>query len=513
MLLAAAVFGGLSVAGALASTDFLEMDGCVHYLYARFAFREHHYLVNVWGRPVCTLIYAVGASIWGLFGARVMSMLMALGIGWISYRIACGQGYRWPVLGMIFVLAQPLVFLHSFSELTELPFALVLAGAFWAYQKRRWSILAILIGLMPAARPEGLGFVVLGAIGLVLHRQFRSVALIALPPLVWSIAGWAICGRPAPWYTKIVTWLPDNWPYSAVSVYPSGPIWHFAVSLPAIVGPFSFPAVLAGLWQSMVVGWRGRVSVRGLWDWWVGGIFGADHRIRCQWLIAVIPLMILVGHSVLFWLGRMSSSGELRYMMVVAPLWGLLAAKGWEWAFIRCRWRRPVGWSGVAALLPIVANVIYPASPPKMDQQSKRAQAVVRWYKSGELQERYPRLAVAHPGIYFFADISLNDPRRSAEWRPQTVMAAPAGTLLIWDDVYSMFNADSTRKIEVKEIIEAGWVLVRVLKEETAPVKDSVINRMAQKVHNDQVGRWYIFLSPRDAQGRLTERPANPLIE
>ena len=50
---------------------------------------------------------------------------------------------------MIFTLAQPLAFLHSFAELTELPFALLLAGAFWAYVRRRWWAVAILAGLLP----------------------------------------------------------------------------------------------------------------------------------------------------------------------------------------------------------------------------------------------------------------------------------------------------------------------------------------------------------------------------
>ena len=57
--------------------------------------------------------------------------------------------------------AQPLVFLHSFSELTELPFAALLALAFWAYQRRRFALLAVLISLSPLTRPEGRGAVLI----------------------------------------------------------------------------------------------------------------------------------------------------------------------------------------------------------------------------------------------------------------------------------------------------------------------------------------------------------------
>jgi len=507
LLLAVLVFSCLSLAVTIATQDFLEMDGCVHYLYARFAFQEHHLLMNVWGRPVCTAVYAVGAAFGGLIGARVMSLLMALATGWITYRIARGQGYRWPVLAMIFLLAQPLVFLHSSAELTELPFAVLLAAGFWAYQQRRWALMAVLVGLMPPARPEGLGFVMLGSAALVLHRQWKWLPVLAAPMLLWSVAGWWTCGQPEPWYTRVALWLPEHWPYSSKSLYQSGSLWHFADYLPAVVGPIVFPAVLAGIWQSIAGEHRPRLAIRGLYNWAAGGLFGTDHRLRCQWLIAIIPVMILVGHSGLFWMGRMASSGELRYMMVVAPLWALLGANGWEWAFVRCRLRNAVAWAGVAAMLPIFANVVYRVVPRKMDEQSKRALAVVKWYESSGLSQRYPRLAAAHPGVYYYADLSMTDMNRSAEWNPQTVLAAPAGTILVWDPLYAMLNADATRKVEINEVFESGWVLVRVLKEETAAVKDTMINRMAQSIQKDEVGRWRIFLSPMDAQGRQTERP------
>ena len=44
-----------------------------------------------------------------------------------TQKLAAGQGNRLPALALIFTLGQPLLFLHSFSELTELPFALVIS--------------------------------------------------------------------------------------------------------------------------------------------------------------------------------------------------------------------------------------------------------------------------------------------------------------------------------------------------------------------------------------------------
>ncbi|HEX2971607.1 MAG TPA: hypothetical protein VHP11_04710 [Tepidisphaeraceae bacterium] len=492
MVLSLAIFAILSLAAAITSKDFLEADGIVHYLYARFAFQEPHLFVNVWGRPFCTGVYAVPAAVAGLLGVRATSLVLALLSAGVTYRIAKGQEYCWPVLALIFMLAQPLVFLHSFSELTELPFVLLVALAFWAYQERQWMALAVLVGMMPTARPEGFGFIALAAVALLLHRRARWIPILAVPLAIWSAAGWALCGQPQPWLPRMIRWIPEHWPYASTSVYPPGPLYHFVVMLPAIVSPLVFPAVLVGVWRSFQ-GWAGAQA-----------IFKVDHRTRCQWLIAVIPLLILVGHSVLYWLGRMASSGELRYMLVVAPFWALLAAKGWEWAFERCQWRRPILWAGVAALLPILANVAYQVAPLKMGIQTKRAQAVARWYESSELRQRYPRLAASHPGVFYYADVSLSDKEKTVEWNLETILSAPAGTVLVWDPMYGVFNADSSRTVGIPDILSKGWVLAKTLKEESRSSGSGPIARMADKIQKDEAGKWYIFLSPQDSQGRAT---------
>src|ERR1051325_3030413 len=204
-LIAMGMFAGLSLSAAVASRAFQEADACTHYLYARFALRanQHFLLTDVWGRPFCTAIYSIPALIGGRLGVRAMSMMLALSIAMISMRIAQKQGYRRPVLALIFVLAQPVLFLHSFSELTELPFAFLVALGFWAYQSKQWLAMALLAGLMPTARPEGFGFLLLGAAALLLHRKWFWLPVLMLPLAVWSVGGWTQFGMVQPWYVKI----------------------------------------------------------------------------------------------------------------------------------------------------------------------------------------------------------------------------------------------------------------------------------------------------------------------
>lgn len=445
MGIAAIIFGTLSVICAVTSDGFLEADACTHYMFARFALDEPHYLVNVWGRPLVTGLYALPAWIGGVLGVRFTSLALALICAWTAYRIARLQQFRWPALAFIFTLAQPLVFLHSFSELTELPFAVLIGFAFWAYRLRKFWLMALLIGLAPLGRPEGFGFIALGVVALVLHRKWYWLPLLALPLVAWNHAGWELHGRQVAWWR----WLPSQWPYSEESVYASGPLFYFVALLPVIASPLVLPAMLIGIWRCLLpfqLGWKALIS-------------SERHRDRCDVLIAALPLMILIGHSALYWLGKMASNGELRYLLVVAPLWGLLSARGWGWAFERLQWRGALRWAGLAAILPVLANqFIYKVLPLHQSEDWRRAAAVAEWYQNdASLRAQYPRLMASHPGIYYALDLSPTDAERSVEWVKQKVQAKPPGTLLIWDPIYGVYNADANRSIQADEIIAAGW--------------------------------------------------------
>jgi hypothetical protein len=372
-----------------------------------------------------------------LIGAHMLSLALAIGCALVAQAVARGQGFRWPVMALIFTLAQPLVFLHSFSELTELPFALLLGGAFLAYQRRHWLVLAIIAGLGPLARPEGFGFLLLAAIGLAAHRRWWWLLVVPVPLLLWNHAGWLISGSAGPWWS----WLPRNWPYSRQSLYTSGHVLHFIALLPAVTSPLVFPATLLGVWRRIV----DRVP--------------DAHLARCQRLIAIIPLLILVGHSALYATGKLASSGELRYMLVVAPFWGLLSARGWEWAFARLDWRCPVRWAGAAALAGALANVVYPIVPlvPTPDEDYAKARRFVEWYRRSGLSARYPRVCAAHVFIYYFLDVSPTDARRGLEYARERVAPPPPGTILVWDPVYSLYNSDERRSIPLQELLDAGW--------------------------------------------------------
>jgi hypothetical protein len=466
-----------SIAAAARSRGFIESDGATHFIFARHAIEQPIYFVDIWGRPLCTALFAIPARLGGLFTVRLTSMLAAIGCAVIAAAIARGQGYRYPALALIFTLGQPLLFLHSFSELTELPFAVVLGLAFLCYQRRRYWAMAIFAAIGPLGRPEGFVFLILAAVALIAHRKWLPLIILPMGLIAWSIAGHLLVG-PAerPWWR----WLIDHWPYESGSEYPRGPLLYFAGVLPMVVGSFALPAVWIGIWQSLKSGWPiARLK---------------DHLTRVAFLIAALPLAILIGHSLLHWLGKLSSSGAPRYLLIVAPLWGCLAARGWEWVFARMQWPRPMSWAALAVVVPGLVNYAYPFLPIKQSSSWNQAEKLTTWFSHSRLREKYPRIMSNHPGIFFYLNANPWDRREVEPWSPETIDHPVDGVVLVWDREFCTQNSDPKLVAPLERVRRAGWVEC----EGAAELSDvNTPDVPVGQLEFDRPDEWHVFVGSR----------------
>ncbi|MFN4242867.1 MAG: hypothetical protein ACK4PI_06470 [Tepidisphaerales bacterium] len=422
---------------------FLEADAATHYLIARFAFDEPYRFVDIWGRPVKTLLYSLPAVLAGRVGVQFMSLLLALACAAVAYQIARHMGLRHPELAWGFTLAQPLVFLHSFAELTELPFALLLGLTTLAYLERRWRTLAVLAGLLPLARPEGFAFLLLAGVLLAAHRRLRLLPVLLWGLAAWSVAGWHLFGRDG----SPLTWLYRHWPYAGESVYTegggvlaaAGRLLRFPLSMPAVTGPGVFPGLLVGGAIAAASAWRGS---------------------RAAAAVLAVAGAVLIGHSLLYAAGAMASNGELRYLLVVAPFWAVLTAAGWDYAFRRLG-RSPgemLRFAAYAAALPLLVNFrVYGVLPLRFDDDWRTARLLAHWADRYGKAHGYPHLMAAHPGVWYFLDRSNTAPG-TYDFTTARLHNPPAGTVLLYDPVYARFNASRDRRVEsLDELLAAGW--------------------------------------------------------
>jgi hypothetical protein len=429
VLIATVVFLLLWLPAAIFSRGFPEADGYTHYLCARFAFQIPANFLDMWGRPVCTALYSVPAALAGRMGAVTASALVAIGCAWTSFQIARDQEDRLPALAFVFTLAQPLLFLHSLSAMSELPFALLLGTAFLAFLRQRWGIFAVLCSLLPLARPEGFGFWLMGAAVLVWRGRARWLVVLPMPLLAWDITGWIVQHCPGPWWH----WLISQWPWSSHSMYLPGDPFTFFAELPDVVSPLVLPATLLGIWRSVAI------------------------RKQFRAVTAAIPLFVLVAHTLLYATGKLGSYGEARYLLIAAPFWGVLSGRGWQWCFDRFQWRAPFRWAAAAVAAPVLINVFHPVVPLRPPPEWDMAARVAHWYARSDIRQRYPHLLCSHMGFFYDLDLSPSG-APNIDWNRENILSPPPGVLLIWDPLFGPKNANSDRAVSLEEVLRAGWI-------------------------------------------------------
>jgi hypothetical protein len=268
----------------------------------------------------------------------------------------------------------------------------------------------------------------------------------------------------------------------------------FVALLPAVISPLVLPAMFVGMWRSLVApidrGMGGSPMARAMEN--TGGppvprVFQSAHLRFCIFLTAALPLFVLVVHSLLYWRGKMASFGEPRYLLVVAPFWGVLSARGWEWIFDRMNWRHPLRWAGGAVFLPLGLNLLHPVVPVPLSHDWQSARAMARWYETDSASIPHKVVIAAHPGIFYFLGTNPHD---SPDLGLGSLHSAASGTVLIWDPIFCETNASADFTLTLDEIRRAGW------KEIPAPDPyeanaDSV--RAVVREANDPRSHWHVF--------------------
>jgi hypothetical protein len=444
LLIVTLIFATLSIWMNVASKDFLEADAITHYLARRFALEQPLHIVGVWSRPLCVLLYCIPSYFGGLTGTRLMSLVLVILTMLMTLRVARNMQLPRPALAGGFLLTSPLLFAHSFSELTEVPFALLLITAFWAYQSKRYGLLAVLTSIAPLGRPEGFGIIAIIAVALILHRRLIWLLILPLGLIAWSLAGWVVFGGPPyPWWQ----WLAVNWPYSSESMYGSGSPFKLIGVLPAVAGPIAFGFIWPGVWR----------TIRDACPCLVKRFF-TDHHTRTMLLLVMIPLGVLVAHSALWTFGKMASNGEPRYLLIVAPFWALLALVGLNSLMQFTRFARPWLLICVAGVIPMLANVAYPSFPIRQQDDDRLAVAVVAWLEAHpQLRQAYPKYAVALPHVFIHLDVDRLSGKQIVDSSRVTVAHPPPGVILIYDSVYSGSNSNELYTITPAMLAAHGW--------------------------------------------------------
>lgn len=297
---------GLSALMAFLSDGVHHDDDLTHLLFARWSFTHPEFLLNEWGRPGFTLLFAAPAQL-GWLAARLFAGGLTALTAWLTYLIARRQGLPLAAFAPWLVWLQPMTFTLSYTTLTETVLAFYLALAMWLFLRRAFALSAIALSL-----------------GLLTRHE----TAVWLP--LWGLALWRVR---APWYAiAALVWAPIA--HNVLSAIFLGK-WPFLMFLT----PVPTEEYGHGGWFSMLSRWVLAAGAGVL----VLALAGGWHAARRPWgwLWIGAGLSYFLAHTLIFRFGLFASGGYHRFLVPIAPVVAVAAAEtlGRFFDALRRAWR------------------------------------------------------------------------------------------------------------------------------------------------------------------------------
>ena len=287
-----------------ANEGLLEMgDGIQHYQIARFSWRHPELFLDLWGKPLFTLLASPFAQ-FGHTGVAVFNAVVAVVTGALGVRALRHAGGGAQLVFPALVLLAPQYVLMVMAGMTEPLFGLVTVLVVLLLLIDRSVAAAIVASLTPFARPEYIVFLPMVMAWLAFRRQWRVLPWCLAGPVLYALLATVVHGDPL-WF-----WSHDPYGYSG-DLYGKGPLDHFVSRAETIYGRPLLTLGLSALAVWPVVYWKDKEERRA-------------HRLML--LTAAVPVIaIMVVHSVLWWKGWRGSAGLVRTLVTSVPLAALFA--------------------------------------------------------------------------------------------------------------------------------------------------------------------------------------------
>lgn len=408
-----AVFALLGIALVLLYHDAEQQDSGYHYLFARWAWQNPRYLVNVWARPLFTFVYSLPSQ-FGYPAAKLFTVAICLATAWQTFRVAQWFGSERAELVVPLLFLQPSFFLLYPVVLTESLFALLFVIALRVHLKGRVKTGMLIASMLILIRPEGLFIAILWGIWVLFDRRDPRQWWRRIPETLLLASGMILWWAAAYLITRDPLWIKHDWPpdwQADGKANGTGPIWWYIAMLPLIVGPLLIAPFGFGLTRLL--------------------------KRREQILITSSFLTIFILHSLMFSHGWFGSAGYPRYLVCVSPSIALISLAGWN-DLARRQVRLPVTTAramvtAVFALSLLICLLYFDGW-----QFTRDAQAVEEmrgWFRANE--KPVARLICSQAYMRITLDrVPWENPAFSGnrEYNLDLIRQSPGKTLIFWDE-------------------------------------------------------------------------------
>ena len=389
-------------------------DNIAHYQISRYSFKYPELFLDLWGKPVYTLLSAPFAQV-GYEGAKIFNVVVAVFTFVLTAKIV-RQLFPWelsPLIAVVFIAFSPVYFLLATSCLTEILFSFILIAAVYLFIRKRFIFAAIAISFLPLVRSEG--FVLFPVIGvaLLLSRSYRSLPFLFAGTVIYSFIGYLVFDD---WL-----WLINKQPYTLEqSIYGSGSLHHFIKHSHSIFGIPLLVLIVFGL-----VVWFIRVIRRNSWR----------HPDTILFLLITGSwVAFFAAHSYVWWKGTGGSAGLTRVIGSVIPLAAITGLQ--FYALLMKKVRRTAIVNSLFGVLAILQVVLFftrnnlDLQPEITERLMKETAEYIRKHENGK------KVFYTNPLLVHLLGLDPFDFSQCYGWitdRQQPSNSLEWGDLLVWD--------------------------------------------------------------------------------
>lgn len=408
----------LTVFSFLTEGNYGGTDNFNHYFIALTAWKQPHYFLDAWGRPLYTILSAPFALL-GYEAVKLFNVMLGIFTAWLAFLIAKRNDIKPSWIVILFVAFTPVYIISLYTALTEIMFGFVLMLSVYLFYRERYIAAAIVISFLPFARTEGYFLIPFLGLALLIKRQWKAVPFLLFGFLFFCFIG--------SFYYKDFFWPITKFPYPVGhghEIYKeSGSLWHFLITRDFIIGLPLELLFIGGLVQL------------------VRELFSKNFLTRRKtWMFVILILApfltYLAFHSILWWKAMGGSMGLVRVMAAVMPLAALVSLKGYS-AIVQVFGKR-LWLNALFAILMIFFMVratftIYDL-PLKSDPEEATIKRTAHWLRHSPWNDRpFYYTCLDFPFFYGVNSYDAENCRCAWFFFTRNLRTLPDGAVLIWD--------------------------------------------------------------------------------
>jgi hypothetical protein len=389
----------------LQSDGFYFIDECAHFLYSRFVLHALVITAETWHRPIPQWLFALPAQL-GHTVTMFFALALFLCLLFVTYRIAALKKIRHAEWVVLLVGLQPALFDISYACMTEVPTALMMVLSYLLYlkEKQGWSM--AIASMVILCRTEMYVFAGLMFVIYAWKREWKFLPLVLLGPLIWIASTTMISGN-------IMTFFTEWSRFSSIGKFiPGVSVLHYVKNLHATYG---LAQVILFILGTLFI---------------VKAKKGSDFGIIFGAIAITIVIHTLAAAEVFHWTG---SIGELRYVSVAGPFFGIVSVYGLSEMFERMKSSRMQLTASIIVMTAVVFHCTLTTHPRRWPHYE---QVLLNMTKS--LKAEFPNMTILSNNctVAYAMDAAPSGGLHFAPLNKKTVNQY-SECLILWDPFFS----------------------------------------------------------------------------